>query len=64
MVDESYQTTDRTGDRSGWVLVDPTTMTRLRDLLRVTAKEITRCWWCMRPLRNGLCEICDAESAS
>lgn len=63
-MDQSYTQDSRPDKQAGWVLVDPTTMTRLRDLLRVTAKEITRCWWCMRPLRNGLCEICDAESAS
>jgi len=48
-------------------MVDQTRETRnglARQLLRlhaaVTTAPRTRCWWCLRPLTDGVCAACDA----
>lgn len=59
MQDRSY--TNR-GARAGELalpeIVDAGFIARLMAVLRPTSKPV-RCFWCARPLEQGVCRVCD-----
>jgi hypothetical protein len=50
-----------TGQEPGFVTLNPAERRRVLAVLAAAVSARRNCWWCSRPLVNGLCDECDAR---